>query len=213
MKKVAVLIRGHVRNYAKLKKSFDFFTQPNDNYEYTMFVHTWNTVNYSSAEIIDIEAIKNFYNTINIIVEEQKYISTTCVYFMNNRNRDKFKFQLYSIYNVHKMMLEYEQTNNVKFDYVYHTRFDMLYNTKLCDIIKTMDEKEADIVTPYKFVYYDLNCLIRRVNSDKYSNMILYDFKKIKKIYKSYGINCIIKYLIDKNNWKHLNQNFAFITR
>lgn len=215
MRKVAILIRGHVRNYTKLKASYDFFTSPapTNDLEYIVFIHTWNTSNYSSTEPVDIESLQAFYNTTHVMVEEQKSISTTCNYFINNRNRDKFKYQLYSIYNVHKMMLDYENATGIKFDYVFHTRFDMGYRTQLYSIVKIMDEQDIDIITPYKFVYYDLYCLIKRNNSDKYSNMILYDFRKIKKMYKMYGINCIIKNLITKNKWKHLNNNYAFIVR
>lgn len=213
MKNIAILIRGHCRNYKKLLNNFknNFLKDLPSDYKIYIFVHTWTKNNYKNRIKTNKEQIITDYNLNenNIIIENQDEILNNKL-FLNNSNRDKFKFQLYGIYKLKELLLKYENTNNIKFDYVFFTRFDLIYYISLKDLLTKIDNK---ITLFPKDVYYDIYCLLDRKYLEIYGNMILYNFKKIKKIYNSYGINPIIKFIRQKFN---LNVNYiklAYIRR
>ncbi len=207
MKKIAILLRGHVRSYKKTVENFLKFIDC-ENLQVDIFIHTWDTVNYDTIEPTNIDEIKYLYNPINICVDSQLDISTKPIFY-KNANRAKFKFQLYSIYILKEMMTEHELKNNFKYDYVIHTRFDLAYIMNLNEVINLLENN--NIVTHFKLTYYDLFCAIDRQYIELYSNMILQNFKKIKKQYKMYGINPIIDFNI--KNLSHSKTIFARIIR
>jgi hypothetical protein len=194
MKNIAILLRGHTRNYEKLLDNFNNFKDLEKDYNLFIFIHTWKTTNFNNLIPIDKEKIiKNFnINENNIIIENQLDILNNKL-FKTNRNRDKFKFQLYSIFKLKDHLINFENNNNFRFDYVFFTRFDIHYFVKLKDLLENVTNK---ILFFPKDVYYDIYCLMDRKFLDIYGNMILYNFKSIKKFYNSYGINPIIKYII-----------------
>ena len=126
MKKIAILIRGHTRNYEKIYFNFlQNIIKSSQDIEIKIFIHTWNTSNYNDNTLTDIEKLKLLYNPELIEIENQQDIINEPIFY-SNINKDKFKFQLYSIYKLGQMINSYETNNNYKFDYYFHTRFDIL---------------------------------------------------------------------------------------
>lgn len=208
MKKIAILLRGHVRSYKKTLEKFLYFKNC-ENFDIDVFIHTWDTVNYNTSELTNIEEIKQLYNPVDCVVDNQLDVKSKPLFYSNS-NRDKFKYQLYSMYILGNMMANYELKNDFKYDYVINTRFDLTYFVNLNEIIEKI-ENEYDVVTDCKFTYYDLFCVIDRKYSNLFSNMICQKHKKIINKYGSYGINPVIDFNI--KNLKHLKMRFVWIVR
>ncbi|ADO67279.1 hypothetical protein crov246 [Cafeteria roenbergensis virus] len=211
---VAILIRGHTRNYETLLLNFKNVLIANlpENYKIHIFIHTWHTNNYTNTIITDKNKLVNDYNINenNIIIDKQNEIERL-ESFTHNANKYKFKFQLYGIYKLKNMVIEFENKNNFKFDYVLFTRFDILYYS--INFHELLVKTKNKILLISKDVYYDIYCLMDRKFLNIYGNMILYNFKKIKNIYNSYGINPIIKFIIKKYNIDVNYLRIGFIRR
>lgn len=167
--KIAILLRGHVRNYEKIIENFNFLIKNNLDYELNIFIHTWDIINYNSDELTNVDKIIQLYNPKKIKIDNQKNVVDEEIFY-KNANRKKFVFQLYSIHILKKMLIEYESENNIIFDYVIHTRFDILYNTTITNIIESM--KDYDILTFPKKTYYDIYCVCKRNILNVYSVLI-----------------------------------------
>ena len=209
--KIALCIRGHMRTYLKTIKNIYDKILNNNNYEIVVFLHTWDTMNYNNnISIPSLEELTKLYKTNNILIENQKMIRNYELFY-NNRNRDKFRYQLYGIYKLGQMVRDYEKNNNIKFDYFIHTRFDINFNYTIKENLDFLGN--SDILTDLDFAYYDLTTLLNRNSFDLYSNMILYPFGFYKNKYKMYGIIIIIDYLIKQKKLKHKTSRFAWIMR
>lgn len=208
---VAILIRGHIRNYRKLLQNFNEFKKLPNEYNLHIFIHTWNTTNFNNCIHVNKEILINDFNLDQdkLIIENQTEILNSNI-FKKNRNRNKFKFQLYAIYKLKNLVLDFENSNNLKFNYIFFTRFDLIYLINLKNLIQKTANK---IILFPKDVYYDIFCLLDRKFLEIYGNMILYNFKLIKKIYNSYGINPIIKFIIKKYTLEKELIRIAFIKR
>ena len=110
-------------------------------------------------------------------------------------------------------MKKYELDNNIIFDYVYHTRFDLEHSVFINCLINKIQENNLDMIIHYNPIYYDLYCFMKRKYCELYSTMINMNFKVIKKKYKTYGINPIIIHIIKLNNIKFLNWTVSHIKR
>jgi hypothetical protein len=139
------------------------------------------------------------------MVEDQKSV------ILHNANKAKFAYQLYSMHKLKNLVRQYEQKNNCKFDAFIHTRFDMVYFKSLPEFLNL--SKTHDIATFEKSIYYDLFAVLNKKSFEIYSNMYTMNFKKIKKIYNSYGINPIIQHIIKIYNFKHYKGRLAYLSR
>ena len=95
MLKVAIMIRGHIRNVDNLVKNYEKILNIKDNNEYYIFIHTWKTLNYNNEIPIDIPYINKIFNPVSIIIDDQNEVINDII-FRQNANRAKFKFQLFS---------------------------------------------------------------------------------------------------------------------
>lgn len=208
---VALCIRGHLRTYLKTIKNIFENIINDENYKIIIFLHTWDTMNYNNnINIPSFEELSNLYKTNNILIENQINVKNMEIMY-KNKNKDKFKYQLYSIYKLKNMVKEYETTNNMIFDYYIHSRFDIYFDNKLTNLISLF--KNNDIMTDSIFAYYDLACILNKNTFDLYSDMILYPFRILKNKYKMYGIIIIIDNLIKQKKLKHVPYRFSWISR
>ncbi len=208
---IALCIRGHLRTYLKTIKNIYENIIDDKNYKIIVFLHTWDTMDYNNnIEIPSSEKLTNLYKTNNILIENQKNVKNMEIMY-KNKNRDKFKYQLYSIYKLKNMVREYEKNNNFIFDYYIHTRFDIYFNTTLTNIINIFGNNE--IITDPNFTYYDLACILNNNTFNLYSDMILYPFGYYKNKYKMYGIIIMIDCLIKQKKLKHIGNRFSWIMR
>ena len=170
-----------------------------------IFIHTWTTTNYDNTTPVNKENIVELYQPESIIVEDQKSVT------LHNANKAKFAYQLYSMHKLKNLVRQYEQKNKCKFDAFIHTRFDMVYFKSLPEFLNL--SKTHDIATFEKSIYYDLFAILNKKSFEIYSNMYTMNFKKIKKIYNSYGINPIIQHIIKIYNFKHYKGRLAYLSR
>lgn len=203
---IAILIRGHSRNYQRVYQNFyDNIMKYKSSENVKIFIHTWTTTNYDNTTPVNKENIVELYQPESIIVEDQKSV------ILRNANKAKFAYQLYSMHKLKNLVRQYEQKNNCKFDSFIHTRFDMVYFKSLPEFLNL--SKTHDIATFEKSVYYDLFAILNKKSFKIYSNMYTMNFKKIKKIYNSYGINPIIQHIIKIYNFKHYKGRLAYLSR
>jgi hypothetical protein len=203
---IAILIRGHSRNYQHVYQNFyDNIMKYKSSENVKIFIHTWSTTNYDNTTPVNKENIVELYQPESIIVEDQKSV------ILRNANKAKFAYQLYSMHKLKNLVRQYEQKNNCKFDAFIHTRFDMVYFKSLPEFLNL--SKTHDIATFEKSIYYDLFAVLNKKSFEIYSNMYTMNFKKIKKIYNSYGINPIIQHIIKIYNFKHYKGRLAYLSR
>jgi hypothetical protein len=203
---IAILIRGHSRNYQHVYQNFyDNIMKYKSSENVKIFIHTWTTTNYDNTSPVNKENIVELYQPESIMVEDQKSV------ILRNANKAKFAYQLYSMHKLKNLVRQYEQKNNCKFDAFIHTRFDMVYFKSLPEFLNL--SKTHDIATFEKSIYYDLFAVLNKKSFEIYSNMYTMNFKKIKKIYNSYGINPIIQHIIKIYNFKHYKGRLAYLSR
>jgi hypothetical protein len=203
---IAILIRGHSRNYQRVYQNFyDNIMKYKSSENVKIFIHTWTTTNYDNTTPVNKENIVELYQPESIIVEDQQKV------ILHNANKAKFAYQLYSMHKLKNLVRQYEQKNNCKFDAFIHTRFDMVYFKSLPEFLNL--SKTHDIATFEKSIYYDLFAVLNKKSFEIYSNMYTMNFKKIKKIYNSYGINPIIQHIIKIYNFKHYKGRLAYLSR
>ena len=203
---IAILIRGHSRNYQRVYQNFyDNIMKYKSSENVKIFIHTWTTTNYDNTTPVNKENIVELYQPESIIVEDQQKV------ILHNANKAKFAYQLYSMHKLKNLVRQYEQKNKCKFDAFIHTRFDMVYFKSLPEFLNL--SKTHDIATFEKSIYYDLFAVLNKKSFEIYSNMYTMNFKKIKKIYNSYGINPIIQHIIKIYNFKHYKGRLAYLSR
>jgi len=144
--KIAILISGHLRNYEtcyyNLKLNLLDLLQE---YEIDIFFHTWDTVNYTIKDKINKEEVKKIIELFNpkkcefeddltfrnkIILNDKFNNLNLLKYCYNNNEIEFIKSQVNSFYGRYKTNLlkqEYESENNITYDFVISTRFDVCF--------------------------------------------------------------------------------------
>lgn len=134
-KKIALLLSGHVRdNY--IFKSFIGFV---GRYDVDVFIHTWDTIGTKGtemnlnmkSELLNVEnTISQYPNLRKFKIENNKtYIDnipkTDNIYFNFSSPEVYLLSQLYSINQSFKLMEDYSMENNINYDLVIRSRFDL----------------------------------------------------------------------------------------
>jgi len=131
--KIAILISGHIRKNSILDGINKFCNTNN----YDVFIHTWDNIGIKGNETslndpsvttsVDLELAK-FHNLKKYEIENNKeYIElqdSKQNYFNFSSPEVFIKSQLYSINKCYKLMEEYGEDNNIKYDIVFRFRFD-----------------------------------------------------------------------------------------
>lgn len=205
IKKIALCLRGHMRSYQKIFPQLKINLL--DKFNVIIFIHTWN-LNSVDGQNIDINHIETLYKPAQIIVENQSTCYNT-PWFINNKNRDKFKFQMYGIAMVNKMVTQYENLHNMKFDIQIITRPDFT----IINNIENLLQNTNFVVTLPKYQYYDLCFFGSREIIDQLGNIINVKKKNIPKKYKSYGLNPLIRCCIKIAKCNHITFDIGWIVR
>lgn len=138
-KRIAIQLFGHLRTFEHTCKNFFLnIVEPNskDGYAIDIFIHTWDkldTSNYlwqhfKSEELINVEVtdatiktIYKLYNPKKLLIESQE----------NEPNKAPHEWMLHTIFGVNNLRKEYEQENNINYDWIIWTRPDILFLSEL----------------------------------------------------------------------------------
>ncbi len=145
---IAILLTGHVRTYQQTFQSF--FSNIINLNNVKIFCHCWNTIGHIAScwwskngdgnqSEIDKLDIKNKYNPAKILIEEQKNFISQNKFYNEVGGYSAVHSQWLSIYQAYKLMEEYEKENDMRFDVVLKTRYDIFYE----NIISNIELQEA----------------------------------------------------------------------
>lgn len=139
-KRVAICISGHMREYKKLKSKFySNFIECNPDYDFDIFISTWNTKNtvishayqrrnYENFELLDINEIIEHYNPVDIIFEENNDELFSKFDYIRGVNITRAVIsQFYKINQVGNLMINYSENNNIRYDYIVRIRPDVFF--------------------------------------------------------------------------------------
>lgn len=131
--KIAILLIGHVRKNSMLAGINNFCK----NYNYDIFIHTWDNIGMKGNETVLNDAVSHssvlneidkYKNVKNYQIENNKdWINSQKIeknYFNLSSPEIFIKSQLYSISRGYKLMEEYSEKNNLRYDIVFKFRFD-----------------------------------------------------------------------------------------
>lgn len=142
MVKIAILLCGHIRTWEKCKETF---IKIFDKYDADIFIHTYYTQNGYHPYIKEVYNLQDdkkellpqeFYklfenlNIKDLCIENQEEI--------DKEIRENFKNPIKPFYDIiaqyrkillcNNMRKEYEIKNNIKYDIIFKTRFDLMYD-------------------------------------------------------------------------------------
>jgi hypothetical protein len=134
---IAILLSGHTRTVEKTAQSFNNSFR---NLDKKIFCHFWNTIGHTTPvwwningdgikDKINPVCISNLYHPDKILVEEEKKFKTENILFNQVRGYEAVHSQWESIYQSYKLMEEYERENDIRFDIILKTRYDLYYET------------------------------------------------------------------------------------
>jgi len=230
MKTLAICFSGSLRSIEKTYQNFlDNVYYPNiDNFDITLFYYIPEDINSPKINIIN----KNILSIVKL--EKDKKLDLPKIYWKgrpNNASIDKASMsglfgyiqQLYGIQNVYKLLLDYENNNNINFDFILRCRSDVIFKNKL-NLNNYCDDK---IHIPSFHAYHGINdrlafgkSKIMSIYMNMYENIYKYsnDFNIfLEKKFNIKSINIIseaevfCKYNLDINNVKyHLENDIKF---
>ena len=175
-KRIAIQLFGHMRTFADCYQSLiDKVINPNKpNYKIDIFIHTWNCFNDSNTrgnytnetltkpfdEIIKSH-IKKIYSPCEIIFDVQQNIQNRKIKHLLSEKEGTTQFidsqrlynMYYSMYKSNLLRKEYEQKNNVKYDFIIQTRPDIIFFQNL-DLDSLIDASRKR-----KYIFNDLKSL------------------------------------------------------
>jgi hypothetical protein len=155
------MLCGHIRRVLNHVDMHNMFIKyPNID----IFIHTWDDYGFKNKdtdsswlketnEKINVDFIKNHYNPVSMVVENNKSILSSLslvgqikpIFLYGGQARDDatkyINSQLYTIHKCFLLVKEHEDKNNFKYDAVMKFRFDYVpFFFDLDNIIKNMDE-------------------------------------------------------------------------
>ena len=188
--KIAILIRGHIRTYKTtypiLKKLIL------DNFDYDIFIHSWN----ANEKVINLYKKKVSKIEENLNEHEIKDFIKNNIYY--NKLKDTYKNQIYSNYILTNILKKYSEENNINYDYVLYTRFDISYNNNIINLFKKSRNRSFIIFDPnYNLSDISIICDFKTalLLKDIYNYM-----KKCKRHNKKQLEYCYLLNLFSKKN-------------
>jgi hypothetical protein len=147
MKKVAICISGYVRDFENCYKNlFDSIVNCNANYDFDIFIHTWNTVNSKNTQLYSRNGTDNrkFFNNFSNI-DYEKLVSvykpkSICVEEYNNMHFQRYSdyqfgnnplgvfAQFYKVSQCSGLVNSYSMFGDRDYDIFIRTRFDAATN-------------------------------------------------------------------------------------
>lgn len=211
MKRVAICICGFVRDFEKTHQNlFDNIINRNSNYEFDIFIHTWDKINtknsqlfitggdgrnaydnfnnYDYSRLIEIYNPKSIcidrYNDDNFIKFEEKFSSANNGSGLAGNNPIAVFSQFYKVSKCLEMAMSQQRLNNFNYDIIIRTRFDLNANPINLDEFEIADD----------VLYVEDEGLPDDWSSDKFAIMN----SKVSEVYCSFYYN--LESLIDQTN-------------
>lgn len=174
MKRIAIELYGLTRSYKATFDSFFFnLLQENykDGYIIDIFIHTWSesdssdinwrnpngNLNRNNLNNFIYKDLINKYNPKAIIVDSPLDIDKNIIFDEKICNHKRSYSSLvscfYSRHKVNELRKQYEKENNIEYDWVLMTRFDVLFNNPLRLETYTNDFKYWDLPCDKNAVY------------------------------------------------------------
>jgi len=134
--KIAICVSGHVRRFNEYLTSLNTLTK-DKNHEYDIFLSTWDIKNspnshsyirrgYNDFDYFNINDILEIYNPKSYLVEKNNdYAFNQFSKYSGTNNPIAVFSQFYKINQVSKLMDDYKNSNNIIYDLVIRTRFDL----------------------------------------------------------------------------------------
>jgi hypothetical protein len=123
--RIALCLSGQARSY---KKAHEFIDRNLlSKYNVDVFAHTWRP-QYSKVALYD--GITNLYNPVNFVLDDNlpENINSD-LYVPNASHPANFCTSMfYSIYRANDFRLKFQSLNNIKYDFVVRSRFDLALN-------------------------------------------------------------------------------------
>ena len=132
MKKLAIHLFGHARTYKKTAESFlnNIVEANKDKWEIDIFMHTWDMFeplaqtswHKHNETLSGVPLQENDIKDMTDIYKPKRYIVET----LQEENGFKISHK-----KVNDMRRDYAVENNIKYDYMLYTRYDILFTTEL----------------------------------------------------------------------------------
>lgn len=150
-KRIAIQISGHLRTFEDTHLAFiENVIRPNEEtgYMVDVFIHTWDEIEYSARQWhnentpekrglklteVQIERIKDIYNPRKLDITPQLNTSDSSVFSEFTGGETQYATMTnvwFTKYRVNELRMEYESEADLKYDYVMHTRADILFESK-----------------------------------------------------------------------------------
>ena len=211
MKKVAVCISGFVRDFEKSHQNlFNNIINNNPNYQFDIFIHTWDKINTQSSQLFirgDIDgrnAYDNFnkydsnrliqiYNPKSIRIDGysddnfkkfEKYLTANNGAGLGGNNPIAVFSQFYKVSKCAEMVISNEHLTGEKYDIIIRTRFDLNCNPINLDEFELEDD----------MIYLETDGTLEDWASDKFAIMN----GKVNEVYRSFYYN--LESIIDQTN-------------
>lgn len=147
--RIALCLSGQARSY---KKAHEYVNKNLlRHFEVDVFVHTWRPV-YSRAHFYT--NLQETYSPINLVMDENLPPETNSDLFVPNHSHPAnfCTSMFYSIYKSNDLRVKHELLNNIKYDFVIRSRFDLALN-KVIDFSslekgKIYTSKDTDDTNP-----------------------------------------------------------------
>jgi len=123
--RLALCLSGQARSY---KKAHEYIKRNLlDQYQVDVFAHTWRP---STSRVSLYEGIKSLYDPINFVMDENLPQETNNDIPVPNASHPAnfCTSMFFSIYRANDMCVRYKTLNNIKYDYVIRSRFDIALN-------------------------------------------------------------------------------------
>jgi len=166
--KVAILVSGCIRNEGSSGKYYN--DKIFKNFDTDIFVHTWNingkrrgqkvNINENKISQKNINEMLDCYKPVKYLIEDMKEITKTKMknIIITTKKRPYINFwcQIYGLYQVNKLKIEYEKENNIKYDVVIRLRFDK--SVEFGDKIGEITKEKLENCINKKLWYNNLRC-------------------------------------------------------
>jgi hypothetical protein len=193
MKKIAVCVSGLIKNYNNdiFLKSLNSLNQ-----EYDVFWHTWDYCNVSLVRIDAIKILiqendKNAFNNLDISLN--KFIKID-----QNSPPENIIRMFYSMMQCTKLMENYEQQNNIKYDLVIRIRPDIIFNLNQTskDVqsfqkstlhIPSLNIEDNKIIMPLKGFWVGKSMNLPQIGHIRVSDAFFIGNESVRKLSKTYN--------------------------
>jgi len=138
---IAILLTGHYRSAIQ---TYESFHQAFAHLQPKIFCHSYNKISHKNhvwwnktgdgekANKIITKDNFIFYKPTKLLIEqEQVFVCKDKPLYNEVGGYNSVHGMWYSIEQAYNLMLEYEKENNMQFDIVIKTRYDLFYNTKI----------------------------------------------------------------------------------